>query len=72
MSDIGYSKEKPLSKKGKPLGNLGNLVEFGAPNGPNGPLAPGNELLTSLNEFDDDFVTGLSKAVEDAERKAGL
>lgn len=63
-SEIGYDKDKPAGK-------LGNLVEFGAPNSPNA-LTPGDELRTALHEQEADFEKGLSKALEDAERKAGL
>lgn len=64
-SEIGYDKAKTDAAK------LGNLVEFGAPGAANA-LAPGNELVTSLQEQEGDFVRGLLKATEDAERKAGL
>lgn len=63
-SEIGYDKARPAGK-------LGNLVEYGAPGSPNA-LTPGNELQTTLHEEEADFVKGLSKALEDAEKKAGL
>lgn len=63
-SEIGYDKDKAA-------GQLGNLVEFGAPNSPNA-LAPGNELVTTLHEEEPDFIRGVEKAVDDAMRKAGL
>lgn len=63
-SEIGYDKHKPA-------GELGNLVEFGAPNSPNA-LTPGNELLQALRENEADFQYGIEKAVDDAMKKAGL
>lgn len=65
QSEIGYDKEKRA-------GGLGNLREFGAPDSEGGPLAPHNDLATSLKENQQDFVLGLVKATEDAERRAGL
>lgn len=59
-SDIGYSKDVAA-------GNLGNIREFG-----NSRVAPHNDLANALHEQEDDFVKGLSKALEDAEKKAGL
>lgn len=64
QSEIGYDKEKSA-------GSLGNLIEFGAPGSLNA-LTPGNELVTSLHEQEDDFEKGLLRATEDAERKVGL
>ena len=64
QSEIGFDKDKPA-------GALGNLTEFGAPGAANA-LTPGNELVSSLHEQEADFEKGLSKALEDAERKAGL
>jgi hypothetical protein len=64
QSEIGYDKERPA-------GELGNLVEFGAPGSPNA-LTPGNELATSLHENEEDFMRGVERAEEDARRKAGL
>lgn len=64
QSEIGYDKDKSA-------GPLGNLIEFGAP-GSGNALTPGNELVTSLHEQEDDFARGLLKATADAERKAGL
>jgi hypothetical protein len=63
--EIGYDKSKDVGK-------LGNLVEYGAPNGMHGPLTPGGELAASLKENLSDFERGLSKALADAEKKAGL
>lgn len=65
QSEIGYDKQKTDAAK------LGSLVEFGAPGAANA-LAPGNELQTSLHEQEEDFEVGLSKALLDAERKAGF
>lgn len=64
QSEIGYDKQKPA-------GELGNLVEFGAPGSPNA-LTPGNELATSLHENEEDLVRGVGRAVDDALKKAGL
>jgi len=64
-SEIGYDK----ARGGAAL--LGNLVEFGAPGSPNA-LTPGNELQSSLQENEADFVRGVLRAVDDAQRKAGL
>jgi hypothetical protein len=64
QSEVGYD-------KGKPAGELGNLVEYGAPGAANA-LAPGNELLSSLRENEADFVRGIERAEQDARRKAGL
>lgn len=58
QSEIGYDKETDAGK-------LGNLVEFGAPGAPNA-LTPGNELQTSLEENEADFVEGLQRAGADA------
>lgn len=64
QSDIGYNKDLDPGK-------LGWLIEYGAPDSPNA-LTPGNELQRSLHENEDDFVKGLSIALMDAEKKAGL
>lgn len=64
QSEIGYDKDKNA-------GELGNLIEFGAPGSPN-TLTPGNELVTSLHEQEADFEKGIRQASADAERKAGL
>ena len=61
-SEIGYSKERPA-------GRLGNLREFGSPAK---SLAPHNDLANALHANEADFERGLSKAAEDAEKKAGL
>jgi hypothetical protein len=63
-SEIGYN-------KGRPAGRLGNLLEFGAP-GAGNHLAPGGELQDALHENEDDFVTGIDRAVDDALREVGL
>jgi hypothetical protein len=65
QSEIGYDKEKRA-------GGLGNLREFGAPDSSSGPLAPHNDLATALHENEKDFLFGLIKATEDAERRSGL
>jgi hypothetical protein len=64
QSEIGYNKDKDV-------GQLGNLVEFGAPGSPNA-LTPGNELVTTLHEEEADFIRGIERAVDDAHKKAGL
>ena len=64
-SEVGYNKDKDPGK-------LGNLREFGAPGADGVPLAPHNDLLNSLHENEADFVTGLSIALKDAEKAAGL
>lgn len=63
--EIGYDKDKPA-------GALGNLREYGAPDSPSGPLGPHNDLAAALHDEEHDFVIGLDKALEDAERKANL
>lgn len=63
-SEIGYN-------KGQPAGNLGNLVEFGAPSSGNS-LAPGGELQAALTENEGDFVRGVEAAAADAMREANL
>ena len=63
-SEIGYNKDKAAGK-------LGNLVEFGAPNSGN-QLSPGGELQAALQENEGDFETGVSAAVDDAMKEAGL
>ena len=63
-SEVGYD-------KGKPAGRLGNLVEFGAPNSGN-QLSPGGELQAALTEHEDDFVSGVGRAVSDAMGEVGL
>lgn len=62
QSEIGY--DEPGGG-----GELGNLREFGAP-GRN--LAPSSDLVNALHANEADFEKGLSKALEDAEKKAGL
>lgn len=72
FSEIGYEKDKVYgSGKWKTPGNLGNILEFGAPGATNA-LTPGHELLSSLQENQADFVHGIERAEEDARRKAGL
>ena len=63
-AEVGYDKDRPV-------GELGNLVEFGAP-GARNALAPGDELRTSLADNADDLEKGIGIAVEHAQRKAGL
>ncbi|WP_298742288.1 hypothetical protein [uncultured Microbacterium sp.] len=64
QSEVGYD-------KGKPAGELGNLVEYGAPGSPNA-LAPGSELVTALHAEEEDFVRGLETALDQSMRKGGL
>ena len=64
-SEIGYNKDKDPGK-------LGNLREFGAPGADGVPLAPHNDLLNALHENEKDFEHGLSEALKDAEKAAGL
>lgn len=60
VAEIGPDKDKPQ-------GALGNLIEYGSVNNP--PQGLGHAALQA-NEAD--FTEGLSKALRDAERKAGL
>lgn len=53
--------------KQKPQGALGNLIEFGSVNNPPQGLGHG-----ALQRNEGDFVDGLSKALEDAEKASGL
>lgn len=72
FSEIGYEKDKIYgSGKWRTPGNLGNILEFGAPDAPNA-LTPGNELATSLRENEADFIYGIERAEADVRRKAGL
>jgi hypothetical protein len=72
QSEIGYNKDKVVGEgKWRTPGNLGNIIEFGAPGSTNS-LTPGNELVTTLHEEEADFVSGIEKAVDDAHKKAGL
>lgn len=80
-SEIGYD-------KGRGAGNLGNLIEFGAPNakahmlrggknvpvpgGPSRPLPPSHDLGNALLNNEDDFVRGIALAADDALKEAGL
>lgn len=66
--EVGYN-------RGKDVGHLGNLVEFGSPGNPatNLPqLPPGNDLANALHDNEADFQKGLEIALRDAEKKAGL
>lgn len=62
-AEIGYNKASS--------GNLGNLIEYGAPRS-NNSLPPGRELQTSLQVNEEDFLNGLMKALEDSWEKAWL
>ena len=64
-SHIGYDKSKMA-------GALGNLREFGAPDSPGGSLAPHNDLLHGMENNVEDFERGIVRALEDAEKAAGL
>ena len=64
-SEVGYNKDKDPGK-------LGNLREFGAPGADGVPLPPHNDLLNALHENEKDLEVGLDKALQSAERKAGL
>lgn len=57
--EVGYDKDRPA-------GELGNLVEYGAPGAVNA-LAPTSDLLRALEANQDDFEKGLSEALRDAE-----
>lgn len=59
-SEIGYNRDKPA-------GHLGNVREFG-----NSKVSPHNDLVNALHEHEDDFERGLSEALKDAEKGAGL
>ena len=63
--EIGYN-------KGKRGGPLGNLREYGAPDSASGPLAPHNDLLNALEANQADFEKGIARALDDAEKAAGL
>lgn len=63
-SEIGY-------EKGRAAGQLGNLIEFGAPGAANA-LAPGNELQRTLNEEQADFIRGIEIALDDVMKAKGL
>jgi len=62
QAEIGYNK----SLRGGPLGNL---REFGAPKN---NLAPHNDLKKALEANRDDFENGLTIALDQAHKKAGL
>ena len=66
-SEIGYNVERYGDKA-----RLGNLREYGAPGADGVPLAPHNDLLNALHSNEADFVKGLSIALKDAEKAAGL
>lgn len=53
--------------KTRTQGALGNLIEFGSRNNPPKGLGHG-----ALQRNEEDFVTGLEKAIDDAMREAGL
>lgn len=63
-AEIGYN-------KGTASGRLGNLIEFGAPRS-NNSLPPGGELQKALAANRQDFVDGLSKALDDGLKASGL
>ena len=72
QSEIGYDKDLVIGGgEWKTPGDLGNLLEFGAPGAPNA-MTPGNELSRSLHENEADFIKGVERAEEDARKKAGL
>lgn len=62
-SEIGYTKGG--------AGDLGNLIEFGAPNAGN-QLAPSHDLGNALLNNESDFVHGVEQAVDDALKASGL
>lgn len=59
-AEIGPDKEKPQ-------GALGNLIEGGSPTS-----SPHHFDVAALRNEQDDFITGLQKAEDDARKKAGL
>ena len=63
-SEIGYDKDRPV-------GRLGNLIEYGAPNSGN-QLSPSHDLGNALIANEQDFVDGIAKAADDALKEAGL
>ena len=63
-AEIGYN-------KGTASGRLGNLIEFGAPRS-NNSLPPGGELHKALALNRQDFVDGLSEALDDGLKASGL
>ena len=63
-SEIGYD-------KGKSGGPLGTWIEYGAPNAGN-HIAPSHDLGNALMNNEDDLVKGVTAAVDDAMREAGL
>ena len=84
-SEIGYDKDKPagalgnLLEFGAPNAKAhmlvkrdGKWIAVPVPGDRARPVTPGNELATSMKENEDDFEKGLSKALADAEKKAGL
>ena len=64
-SHIGYDKSRAA-------GALGNLREYGAPDSPGGSLAPHNDLLRAMENNVEDFERGVRRALDDAEKAAGL
>lgn len=80
-AEVGYDKDKPA-------GELGNLIEFGAPNAkahmlkngrnvpvpgaPARPLAPSHDLGNALLNNEDDFEHGIEHAINDALKEFGL
>lgn len=60
--EIGYNPSR-YGKRAK----LGNVREFGTPR-----VTPHSDLVQALHENENDFVYGLSRATEDAEKSVGL
>ena len=58
--EVGYDRDRPQ-------GNLGHIAEFGGVK--NAPRSDGQNALQSNQE---DFITGLEKAEEDARKRYGL
>ena len=84
-SEIGYDKDKPagalgnLLEFGAPNAKAhmlvkrdGKWIAVPVPGDRARPVTPGNELATSMKENEADFEHGLSEALKDAEKKAGL
>ena len=59
-SEIGYDRDKPQ-------GNLGHIIEYGSVEygRDNVPNAPQLNLLKAMQEYEDDFISGMRKAVRD-------
>lgn len=66
-SEIGYNKTRYGDRA-----RLGNLREFGAPGADGVPLTPHNDLVNALHKNEGDFVRGVTAALNDAEKVAGL